>query len=220
MGVRDEYAQRNNINTNEEDRKILASYNIQPAAKTMFKQNAGELSEEHFQFLMNLPEKQVFTVAGKSIYLTHGTPSKNKKDSTCKYLPAPPIQPARNTIDRADQFKETKKVNIIIVGHTHQRFFINRDRILGWSNIGDRYKNQTVDYPKKFSFKRNNIILNPGAVGQSRDGNPKPAYAILDLKTEQVEFHSVDYPKKRFYELVKQKCDPLIHDESFWEIKF
>ena len=146
LGVRNEYAKMKGINVNSEDKKILASYNIQPAAKTMFVQNSSELSEEQYLFLMNLPEKRIFTLVGKTFYLTHGTPSKNRKECVCKYLPAPPIQPIRNTIDRADQFKETKKMDIIIVGHTHQRFFINRDRGLGWSNIGDRSKNQNVDY--------------------------------------------------------------------------
>jgi predicted phosphodiesterase len=220
LGVRYEYAQKNDISGNEEDKQILAYYNIQSAAKTMFEKNSLELSEEHYKFLTKLPEKQVFDVAGKSIYLTHGTPSKNQRESVCKYLPAPPIQPVRNTVDRADQFKRTKKIDIIIVGHTHQRFFINRDRINGWSQIGDRYQNKEVNYPKNFAFPRNRIIINPGAIGQPRDGNSAASYMIINLDEMVLSFYTSIYPRKPFYELVRKKCDPLIHDETFWEITF
>ncbi len=37
------------------------------------------------------------------------------------------------------------------------------------------------------------IILNPGSVGQPRDRNPLAAFAVLDTKTKEVEFHRVKY---------------------------
>jgi predicted phosphodiesterase len=37
------------------------------------------------------------------------------------------------------------------------------------------------------------IVLNPGSVGQPRDGDPRAAYAILDLDDRQVEERRVDY---------------------------
>jgi predicted phosphodiesterase len=36
-------------------------------------------------------------------------------------------------------------------------------------------------------------IVNPGSVGQPRDGNPKASYGILDLERGVMEFHRVDY---------------------------
>ncbi len=220
MGIRYAYAKQNNIQGFEEDQKILVSYNIQPAAQTMFERNSHEITEDHFHFLTKLPEKQVFEVDGYAFYLTHGTPSKNTRESICQYLPAPPIQPVQSTIDRADQFKKTKKIDIIIVGHTHQRFFINRDRIFSWSHIGDRYKNENVEYPQSFSFPHDHTIINPGAIGQPRDGHPEASYAILNLEKMKINFYTSSYPRKPFYQIVRQKCDPMIHDESFWEIKF
>jgi putative phosphoesterase len=37
------------------------------------------------------------------------------------------------------------------------------------------------------------LILNPGSVGQPRDGNPNAAFAVYDSKTKEVEFHRVEY---------------------------
>ena len=37
------------------------------------------------------------------------------------------------------------------------------------------------------------IVLNPGSVGQPRDGDPKAAYAVLDLDEMNVEERRVDY---------------------------
>ena len=36
-------------------------------------------------------------------------------------------------------------------------------------------------------------LINPGAVGQPRDGNPQAAFAIYDQATQQVKLHRVDY---------------------------
>jgi putative phosphoesterase len=37
------------------------------------------------------------------------------------------------------------------------------------------------------------IVLNPGSVGQPRDGDPRAAYAVLDLDDLTVELHRVEY---------------------------
>jgi len=37
-------------------------------------------------------------------------------------------------------------------------------------------------------------LVNPGSIGQPRDGNPRACYAILDTGTGQVEYRRVAYP--------------------------
>ena len=36
--------------------------------------------------------------------------------------------------------------------------------------------------------------MNPGSVGQPRDGDPRAAYAIVDTRRRQVEMYRVVYP--------------------------
>jgi len=37
-------------------------------------------------------------------------------------------------------------------------------------------------------------VVNPGSVGQPRDGNPKAAYALVDLDQPLIELHRMGYP--------------------------
>ncbi|MBI2861483.1 MAG: metallophosphoesterase family protein [Chloroflexi bacterium] len=41
------------------------------------------------------------------------------------------------------------------------------------------------------------LILNPGSVGQPRDGNAQVAYALLDMEVETIEFRRVPYDVHR-----------------------
>jgi len=41
------------------------------------------------------------------------------------------------------------------------------------------------------------VLLNPGSVGQPRDGDPRAAYLILDLDHRRATFHRVEYDVER-----------------------
>jgi predicted phosphodiesterase len=40
-------------------------------------------------------------------------------------------------------------------------------------------------------------LVNPGAVGQPRDGDPRAAYAIVDAAAKQIDLFRIDYPIER-----------------------
>ncbi len=46
------------------------------------------------------------------------------------------------------------------------------------------------------------IVLNPGSVGQPRDGDPRAAYAVIDLEAMEVETRRVEYDRDRVVEAV------------------
>ncbi len=67
-------------------------------------------------------------------------------------------------------------------GHTHVPIALRR---------GGRI---TGGYYTKIEIEPNHqYFINPGAVCQSRDGNPKPSYAIYDTDKSTVELRRVDY---------------------------
>ena len=74
--------------------------------------------------------------------------------------------------------KWLKKWDLVVIGHTHQPFI---------------YK-----YRKK-------VVLNPGSVGQPRDGNPKASYAIVDISTSKIDAKIIrlDYD-------IKETCNALL----------
>ncbi|MBU2617635.1 MAG: metallophosphatase family protein [Euryarchaeota archaeon] len=67
---------------------------------------------------------------------------------------------------RLEKFLDQVSKKVLVLGHTHVQ----------WSlELGDRK------------------IINPGAVGQPRDGNPKAAYVILDTKSKEFTMHRIGY---------------------------
>jgi len=71
-----------------------------------------------------------------------------------------------------------KKWELVVIGHTHQPFI--------------------------YRFRKK-VVLNPGSVGQPRDGNPKASYAIADITKLKihVEIIRLDYN-------IKKTCEALI----------
>ena len=48
------------------------------------------------------------------------------------------------------------------------------------------------------------IVVNPGSVGQPRDGDPRAAYAVVDLEARTVETHRVAYDVETVQEAVRE----------------
>ncbi len=63
------------------------------------------------------------------------------------------------------------KTQVLALGHTHKQAAVNMAK-----------------------FSRHGWVINPGSVGQPRDGNPMAAYAVIDLDGPSVELHRTKYP--------------------------
>jgi putative phosphoesterase len=48
------------------------------------------------------------------------------------------------------------------------------------------------------------VVMNPGSVGQPRDGDPRAAYAVLDLDSLSVSEHRVEYDIERVVRAVRK----------------
>jgi len=48
------------------------------------------------------------------------------------------------------------------------------------------------------------LVVNPGSVGQPRDGDPRAAFAVLDLEATSVETHRVAYDVERVWADVRE----------------
>jgi diadenosine tetraphosphatase ApaH/serine/threonine PP2A family protein phosphatase len=72
---------------------------------------------------------------------------------------------------------------VILVGHSHVALALD-DRLDG----GQAPDKREID----LSTRR--WLLNPGSVGQPRDGDPRAAWLLLDTDRKFAEFHRVAYP--------------------------
>ncbi|MFC6722916.1 metallophosphoesterase family protein [Halobium palmae] len=52
------------------------------------------------------------------------------------------------------------------------------------------------------------LLVNPGSVGQPRDGDPRAAYAVIDLETPTATLHRVPYPIESVVRKIQQTSLP------------
>jgi diadenosine tetraphosphatase ApaH/serine/threonine PP2A family protein phosphatase len=77
---------------------------------------------------------------------------------------------------------------ICLVGHTHVPIIFELDE--------ERQRCSTLfsPFPDPIPLDRSRMIVNPGSVGQPRDGDPRASYMIIDTDRMTGEFRRVIYP--------------------------
>jgi diadenosine tetraphosphatase ApaH/serine/threonine PP2A family protein phosphatase len=128
----------------------------------------GQLSLDQRTWLASLPSATTqgeFSLAHASLY-----------DPVWHYLDSP--------LDAALHFRHQSTV-YGLVGHTHvPRVFVDV-RPLPASELLPEGSALVLDATR--------CVINPGSVGQPRDGDPRAAYALLDTEAKGLNFHRVDY---------------------------
>lgn len=61
------------------------------------------------------------------------------------------------------------------------------------------------------------LVVNPGSVGQPRDGDPDAAYAVLDTDAERVDLRRVEYDRDRVRNAVEEAGLPSRTAERLYE---
>jgi len=146
----------------------LAAFN--PQAATASRWTAARLGTEDAGYLAQLPlraRKEDFT-------LVHGSP----RDPIWEYLLS-----AAAAGENLPHFTTTH----CLVGHTHVPAVFVCDAE-GGCNGSLLRPGSPVPLPGK-----GRLIVNPGAVGQPRDGDPRASYALYDSQAGLLELHRVPY---------------------------
>lgn len=140
-----------------------------PDAVAAIQWTARQLTPRDISYLESLPtvlEKEDFT-------LVHGSPRE-------------PIWEYIMSISGAQQNFSYFNSKFCLVGHTHvpMAFSYGKDGSCAFSQFSPN---------KEFVLGEGRLIINPGAVGQPRDGDPRASYAIYDSKTERIGLYRVPY---------------------------
>lgn len=136
--------------------QISGAHNFNPRAYAALAWTAENLNEEHLDWLAGLP----LTIEIENIRITHGHPM----------LPEAWLY----ILDRhqADMALKSVEERAVIVGHSHiQACFIESEapaRLVHFKGI---------------ELGSQRTVLNPGSVGQPRDGDSRAAFAMLDTET-------------------------------------
>ena len=80
---------------------------------------------------------------------------------------------------------EATSAPVVLVGHSHVPLAVTADG--GSSTAATRRPERSIE------LGEHRWLLNPGSVGQPRDGDPRAAWLLLDLDARRASFRRVDY---------------------------
>ena len=130
--------------------------------------NRGLLSTEQLDWLHTLPTR--LRVDARTQFV-HGAPG--DRDRYLVFLD--------DLQEAATALLEDDGPGVCFFGHTHHQVLFDGQNLLR-PQPGDVH----VDPSRR-------VLINPGSVGQPRDGDPRAAFAVYEPAAERVVFHRVEY---------------------------
>ena len=98
----------------------------------------------------------------------------------------------------------------LIVGHTHMvclaRLKVNSLNV----------ELLPISYGEPIEIRDAYYLINPGSVGQPRDGDRRAAYAIIDVREGRVTYHRVDYDVVAVQREMQLQKSPDVLVERLW----
>jgi predicted phosphodiesterase len=159
----------------------LEEFNPEAAEASLW--TSEQLSPQSRRFLEALQP----TAAIEGVELFHGSP----RDPVWEYVLSELV---------ALESLMATAAPLVLVGHTHVATAV----VLDGNNLEGRVA------PEGFEAQldRGRWLLNPGSVGQPRDGNPEAAFLELDLAAKRGRFRRVAYPVARTQEEIRERGLP------------
>jgi predicted phosphodiesterase len=140
-----------------------------PDAEAACKWTSQQLTPSDREYLENLP----LVIEDGDFTLVHGSP----REPIWEYLVSSTL---------AEENLPYLKTNFCLVGHSHIPLVFVCDE------NGICSANRFSTNVKLISGK-NRLIINPGGVGQPRDGDPQASYAIYDSETRLLSLYRIPY---------------------------
>jgi diadenosine tetraphosphatase ApaH/serine/threonine PP2A family protein phosphatase len=154
----------------------MQTRDFNPVAKTAVDWTRSQLSAENLKWLTELPPGPLET---DGVVLVHGA---FQDEDEYVFTPA---QALEGLLDST--------APVTFFGHTHHQggfSYANTNSHL--EVLSMRPRNTELFAPLRIEAERR-YLLNPGSIGQPRDGDPRAGFAIADLEHGVVEFWRVPY---------------------------
>jgi diadenosine tetraphosphatase ApaH/serine/threonine PP2A family protein phosphatase len=125
------------------------------------------LTQDNLRWLRELPDTREF----EAFLAVHGSPI----DRDSYLFSWEDVLPHMAYLD-------DKSYTLCFFGHTHSPGIFSGDGVY------------SLDDQSKFSLGGKKFFINPGSVGQPRDGDPRAAFGLLDTEKQEYELVRVVYP--------------------------
>lgn len=146
-----------------------------PVAQAASRWTIAQLTPENLDYLRNLPAGPL---AIENFLLAHGSPLDEDE-----YLLSP--IDARNVFGYMD-------TNLVFFGHTHLQCGF------GWKGGREYLLPRAADHESWLRVGSDSAwLVNPGSVGQPRDGDPRAGYALFDSTANEILLRRVPYDSER-----------------------
>jgi predicted phosphodiesterase len=126
------------------------------------------LGADERAFLAALPRR---VAAPGGVILAHGA-----LDDPQEYTTTAP-----QAVAQLSEIEDRDGASVLVLGHTHRPLAYGRRA--GWLPVDDATPLPASDA----------VLVNPGAVGQSRELRARARFAVLDLDARRVEFFTIQY---------------------------
>jgi predicted phosphodiesterase len=147
---------------------IEEPWGFNPIALSAAMWTRERLSDENAEWLRNLPDY----IETPHFLAVHGAPN----DRDCYLFGWEDILPHLPALRR-------KNLHLCVFGHTHNPGVFSSDGTY------------SVDVGEPFAYADGkDYFINPGSVGQPRDGDPRAAYGIIDTEAQTYTHRRVAYP--------------------------
>jgi diadenosine tetraphosphatase ApaH/serine/threonine PP2A family protein phosphatase len=146
-----------------------------PAAAAAVRWTREAMNDDTREFLASLEPSD----ESREVGLYHASP----RDPVWEYVLWP---------DQAAQCIRAQAQRVSFVGHSHVALFFALAEGRGAGEIEDARGAQAAA-GTSLDVRRGRWLVNPGSVGQPRDGDPRAAWLALDTEAWQASFHRVAY---------------------------
>jgi len=150
------------------------------AAKKAALWTADQLRDDVRDFLRGLPEETTFNCSCLGV---HGSPT-SRDDYIIDWLDAM----------RQLEYLNGRPINICFFGHSHKASFFSER---GTTHVLDTSKEHQLQAHSRY-------FINPSAVGQPRDRDPRAGFCILDTESLVVSFYRVEYDMDRTVKKIRK----------------
>ncbi len=161
-----------------------------PVARSAALWTLQALTPENAEWIRELPRGPVFR---NGFEVVHGSPCDEDE-----YVLA---------VEEAKQAFGYLESRLAFFGHTHVQggYIWNRSRVETISRPSPRVERQVVEIDPDCAY-----LVNPGSVGQPRDGDPRAAYAVYDSDAQMIAYHRVEYDVATAQRKIRQSGLPPI----------
>jgi diadenosine tetraphosphatase ApaH/serine/threonine PP2A family protein phosphatase len=145
-------------------------------ARSAIRWTYDNLTPDNREWLANLPTGPV--IVDDMIEICHGTP----------------FDEDAYVFDDLDALRALHAAQrpLCLFGHTHVQ--------IGYALDGDQFTLTTLDDRRPlgvFVADSTKHLLNPGSVGQPRDGDPRAGFGLVDTDRHEAVLYRIDYPVER-----------------------